>query len=66
MADEAVADFVIEVKRPTHAAGDQPRSPLLAGSRQREYTAGALLYRDIYFGSAYFVGQDSTAFPFGP
>ena len=41
-------------------AADQPRSPLLARSRQLEYTAGALLYRDISFGSAYFVGQDTV------
>ena len=32
--------------------------PLLPGSKQLEYRDGDYLYRDIYCGMAYFVGQE--------
>jgi hypothetical protein len=35
-------------------------TPFLPGSRQLEYQEGALLYRDIYFGGAFFVGQETV------
>lgn len=66
-----LADFLVEAKRSTYAAeGDASAVPsLLSGSRQLEYARGARLYRDIYFGSAYFVGQETVSehgLPSGP
>jgi hypothetical protein len=36
-------------------------APLLPGSKQLEYRAGDYVYRDVYFGMAYFVGQEVVA-----
>jgi hypothetical protein len=59
--DELVA-FLIEAKRCTYAAGGSGSeavvTPVLPGSHQLEYQEGPWLYRDIYFGGAYFVGQE--------
>jgi hypothetical protein len=33
-------------------------TPLVPGSKQLEYRDGEYLYRDIYVGMAYFVGQE--------
>jgi hypothetical protein len=56
--------FLIDAKRRTYAAGGSGSeavvTPLLPGSHQLEYGAGPLLYRDIYFGEAYFVGQETV------
>jgi hypothetical protein len=61
--DELIA-FLIEAKRRTYAAGGSGSkavvTPLLPGSHQFEYRDGSLLYRDIYFGEAYFVGQETV------
>jgi hypothetical protein len=61
--DELIA-FLIDAKRRTYAAGggesEAVVTPLLAGSHQLEYREGSLLYRDIYFGEAYFVGQETV------
>jgi len=61
--DELIA-FLIDAKRRTYAAGGSESeavvTPLLLGSHQLEYRDGSLLYRDIYFGEAYFVGQETV------
>jgi len=61
--DELIA-FLIAAKRRTYAAGgggsEAVVTPLLPGSHQLEYREGSLLYRDIYFGEAYFVGQETV------
>jgi hypothetical protein len=61
--DELIA-FLIDAKRRTYAAGGSGSeavvTPLLPGSHQLEYRDGTLLYRDIYFGEAYFVGQETV------
>lgn len=36
--------------------------PLLNGSKQLEYRSGDYFYRDIYFGSAFFIGQEPVEF----
>jgi len=61
--DELIA-FLIDAKRRTYAAGGSESeaivTPLLPNSHQFEYRDGSLLYRDIYFGEAYFVGQETV------
>lgn len=59
--EESILDFLVESKRQTYAAqGDNASvTPLLPGSRQLEYRNGSLFYRDVYFGVAYFVGQET-------
>ena len=61
---DALIDFLLHAKRETYAAqGDQASvAPLLPGTRQLEFQAGSWLYRDIYFGFAYFVGQETVYF----
>ncbi|MWC29679.1 DUF5680 domain-containing protein [Paenibacillus sp. MMS18-CY102] len=57
-------NFLVEAKRKTYAAqGDEASvAPLLTGSKQLEYRSGDYFYRDIYFGSAFFIGQETVAF----
>lgn len=52
----------MEAKRQTYAAyGDNASvAPLVPGSRQLEYGHGSFFYRDVYFGMAYFVGQETV------
>jgi hypothetical protein len=52
--------FLIEAKKNTYASqGDEASVPsLLNGSKQLEYRKGNYFYRDIYFGSAFFAGQE--------
>lgn len=59
--EESILDFLVEAKRQTYAAqrDDASVTPLLPGSRQLEYRNGSLFYRDVYFGVAYFVGQET-------
>ncbi|PSR35258.1 MAG: hypothetical protein C7B46_00895, partial [Sulfobacillus benefaciens] len=59
---ESVRDFLVEAKRQTYAAqGDNASvAPLMPGSRQLEYGHGSFFYRDVYFGMAYFVGQETV------
>lgn len=54
--------FLLEARRRTYAAqGDEASvAPLLPGSRQLEHREGGWLYRDIYFGGACFVGQETV------
>jgi hypothetical protein len=62
IARPAFMTFLVNAKRQTYAAqgDDATVTPLVPGSRQLEYQEGALLYRDIYFGGAYFVGQETV------
>lgn len=57
---EQFVDFLLEAKRRTYAGqGDEATvTPLVPGSKQLEHRDGEYLYRDIYFGMAYFVGQE--------
>jgi hypothetical protein len=61
---DVLVRFLIEAKRRTYAAGggesEAVVAPLLPGSHQLEHRDGTLLYRDIYFGEAYFVGQETV------
>ncbi|MBN2006494.1 MAG: hypothetical protein JXA21_24295 [Anaerolineae bacterium] len=55
--------FLITAKQHTYAAqggAGAAVTPLLPGSRQLEYQTGQLLYRDVYFGNAYFAGQETV------
>ncbi|MCI2430609.1 DUF5680 domain-containing protein [Candidatus Acetothermia bacterium] len=68
IARDAFIRFLINAKRQTYASqGDEVTvTSLLAGSRQLEYREGNLLYRDIYFGSAFFVGQETVYYDAAP
>ena len=57
--DELVA-FLIEAKLHTYASlEDEGRVPaILPGSHQLEFRQGDLTYRDIYYGAAFFAGQE--------
>jgi len=53
--------FLVEAKRRTYAGLDDDATvstPVFPGSRQLEYREHDLSYRDIYFGMAYFAGQE--------
>lgn len=54
--------FLVTAKCQTYATqgDDATVTPLLPGSHQLEYREDPLLYRDIYFGGAYFVGQETV------
>lgn len=60
MTDQQLAQFLTAAKRATYAAqgADASVTPLLNGSRQLEFRLGNVLYRDIYFGLQFFVGQE--------
>ncbi len=62
IAHDAFIGFLLNAKRNTYAAQGDGASvaALLPGSRQLEYREGALLYRDIYFGGDFFVGQETV------
>ena len=62
VSHEMFAEFLVKAKCQTYAAqgDDATLTPLVPGSRQLEYRDGPLLYRDIYFGGAYFVGQETV------
>jgi Domain of unknown function (DUF5680) len=59
-----LVNFLLRAKRHTYASqGDQATvPPLLPGSKQLEYLDGLFLYRDIYVGMAYFVGQEIVSY----
>jgi hypothetical protein len=59
---ESILDFLLNAKRATYASQGDDASvpPLLTGSRQLEHRDGSYFYRDIYFGVAYFVGQETV------
>ena len=58
-----LSEFLVEAKRKTYAGLDDDATvaaPLLPGSKQLEYRAGDLSYRDIYYGMRFFVGQETV------
>jgi hypothetical protein len=60
-ATARLAAFLVEAKRRTYAGLDDDATiaaPIIAGSKQLEYSDNGLSYRDIYFGMAFFVGQE--------
>lgn len=61
---ESLAKFLVEAKRKTYASqgDDASVEPLLNGSKQLEYSSGNYSYRDIYYGSAFFIGQETVEF----
>ncbi len=64
MDREAFLHFLLEAKRSTYAGqgDDATVTPLLPGSKQLEYRDGDYVYRDIYLGMAYFVGQEVVSY----
>ncbi|SFJ84191.1 DUF5680 domain-containing protein [Thermoflavimicrobium dichotomicum] len=50
--------FLVQAKRSTYASGANDTSPILPASSQFEYTKSPFFYRDIYFGSSRFTGQE--------
>lgn len=62
MTNEQLAQFLVAAKRATYAAqgDDASVTPLVSGSRQLDFRLGTVLYRDIYFGFAFFVGQETV------
>jgi Domain of unknown function (DUF5680) len=56
----SLVQFVHAAKRATYAAeGDLASvTPLLAATKQLEYSDGSFLYRDLYAGMNFFVGQE--------
>jgi hypothetical protein len=61
---QALVEFLLEAKRRTYAGLDDDATidaPLLAGSKQLEHRSGSFAYRDIYFGLAYFAGQETVS-----
>ena len=65
---EVFVRFLVSAKRSTYASlGDEASvEALLPGSRQLEYREGPWFYRDIYFGTAYFVGQETVYYEDSP
>jgi hypothetical protein len=56
----ALAAFIKVAKQATYAASGDSASvvPLLPNTRQLEFSSGEFVYRDIYAGMEYFVGQE--------
>jgi hypothetical protein len=57
---ETFSEFLVRAKLKTYAAeGDDALvEPALRGARQLEYREPPFFYRDVYFGAAFFVGQE--------
>jgi|CXWL01.1.fsa_nt_gi hypothetical protein len=56
----ALAAFIKVAKQATYAASGDSASvvPLLPNTKQLEYSSGEFVYRDIYAGMEFFVGQE--------
>jgi hypothetical protein len=56
--------FLVSAKVKTYASGGSSSQasvdPLLEGSHQLEFRSGEFLYRDIYFGGAFFAGEETV------
>lgn len=59
---EQFSAFLVTAKQKAYAAlgGSAKTAPLLPGSHQLEYAQGSWLYRDVYFGGDFFVGQETV------
>lgn len=59
---DVFVQFLVNAARNMYASLDDAAtvSPLLPGSSQLEYRDGAFFCRDVYFGSAYFVGHTTA------
>ena len=57
---EELTRFLVHAKQQTYArqGDDATVTPLLPGTRQLECRDGAFFYRDVYVGTAAFVGQE--------
>ena len=62
VALDVLVTFLLDAKHATYASegGDAVVAPLLPGAHQLEYRAGPFLYRDIYYGSEQFFGQETV------
>lgn len=60
--ESTLRKFLVDAKRATYAAGGGATSvtELLDGSAQFEFRHGPFFYRDIYFGTAFFSGQETV------
>jgi len=60
--EELLARFLVEAKKRTYASGGSASAfavvPLLVDSHQLEYRLDEMLYRDVYFGTSHFAGQE--------
>lgn len=59
---EGLINFLIAAKRVTYAGDGGGTDAVLPGSRQLEYRQGPYVYRDIYFGSDFFAGQEVVSY----
>lgn len=57
-------NFLIAAKKRTYASlgDDASVEPVFKGSKQLEYKIGKYLYRDIYYGMRFFIGQEVVEF----
>jgi hypothetical protein len=64
LSENELAEFLILAKKNAYASGGSASSasvdPVLQDSHQLEFRSGDLLYRDIYFGEAFFAGQETV------
>jgi hypothetical protein len=58
--------FLVTAKKHTYASGNGVTDPVFPGSKQLEFSEGNYLYRDIYFGSVQFIGQETVFFKGSP
>ncbi|KAB8295638.1 DUF5680 domain-containing protein [Bifidobacterium avesanii] len=67
---DGLIPFLLAAKRATYGAEDAGAAaetvPAFDGSRQLEYREGPWLYRDVYFGSRRFAGQETVLFDGAP
>jgi hypothetical protein len=64
LSQSELVEFLISAKQKTYASGGSDSqaavNPVIESSHQFEYRKGELLYRDIYFGESFFVGQETV------
>lgn len=59
--EQTFLSFLVAAKQKTYAAGEAGRvREAVPGSVQLEYSQGDWLYRDVYFGSSLFAGQETV------
>lgn len=59
MTQEEIIEFLLKAKRHTYAAAGGASSPSpFSGSRLLEYKDKDYTYRDIYYGSRFFIGHE--------